>query len=137
MQRDNVTRLLYAYSADSGTVAAGGTATDSIAIEADSDFVIVKQSMHVTDGAGAALTWDSRIIPNVTLQIIDTGSGRQFFDGEQPAANLFGTGEIPFILPAAQLVRANSVLRVNFTSFEASADRRLQLSFIGFKIYEY
>lgn len=136
MQGDTA-KLLYTYSADSGQIAAGATATDKISIEADSDFVIVKQSMHVSDGAGAAITGAGKILPNVTVQIIDTGSGRQFFDDEQPVGNLFGTGEIPFILPVQQLVRANSVLRVNFTSFEAAANRRVQLSFIGYKLYQY
>lgn len=130
-------KLLYTYSFDTGTLAAGATATDSVAIEADSSFVITKGSYFATDDAGTAQTYNSRIVPLVLMQLRDTGSGREFFDEAQPIPNLFGSGEIPFIFPVQQVVRANSVLRANFTSLEATNTVRIWISLIGYKLYNY
>jgi hypothetical protein len=136
-ERSNQEKLFYSYSIDSGSIASGGTATGSIAIEADADFVITKASYFATDGAGTSQTANSRIIPLVTVQIQDTGSGRNLLDSAQPIPNLFGVGREPFIWPVAQVVRANSVVRFTFTSLEASNTRRVFLSLIGFKLYRY
>lgn len=134
---ENAERLFYSYSIDSGTIAAGGTATGSIAIEADSPFVIAKTSYFATDDAGTSQTHDSRVLPLVTVQIQDTGSGRNLLDDAQPIPSLFGTGEQPFIWPVAQMVRANSVIRFTFNSLEATNARRIWLSLIGFKLYQF
>jgi len=135
-QRDNTAKLFYIYSFDV-TVTAGATATSSLSIEADSDFILTKLSYFATDNAGTSVTYNTRIVPLVTVQLRDTASGRNLFDSEQPIANLFGSGEIPFIMPLQTTIRANSNVRASFTSLEASNDRRIFLSLIGFKLYRY
>jgi len=130
-------KLFYSYSLDSGTLSAGASGSDAVTIESDSNFVLTKMAFFASDGAGAAQEHDTRIIPLVRIQLRDTGSGRNLLDGTQPIVNLFGTGEIPFILPIQQIIRANSVLRADFTSFEAAEDRQVELSLIGFKLYYY
>jgi len=135
-QRDHTAKLFYIYSFDT-VVTAGATATDSINIEADSDFILTKLSYFATDNAGTAQTYNTRIVPLVTLNLRDTASGRNLFDREQPIPNLFGSGEIPFILPLKQTLRANSTIRASFTSLEAANDNRIFLSLIGFKNYAY
>lgn len=130
-------RLFYSYSLTSGVIAAGATATDSVTVESDSDFILTKMSYFATNGAGAALTWNSRIVPLVRIQLRDTGSGRNLLDANQPIPNLFGTGEIPFILPTMLRIKANSVLRADFVSFEAADSRLVDLSLVGFKEYRY
>lgn len=122
----------YVYEAQALALAPAGVATDQIAIEADSNFVWIKSSFQA-DIAGAALTDSTRIIPNVDVQMIDTGSGRQILNGPIPIASLFGTGELPFVLPIPQILKANSTLRIDFTSREAANTLNIRLAFIGYK----
>lgn len=129
-------KLFYSYSVDM-TLTAGATASASVSIEADSDFVVTKSTYFATDNAGASQTYNTRIVPLATVQIQDTGSGRNLLDDQQPIPNLFGSGEIPFIWPVQQIIRANSVVRFQFTSLEAANARRIWLSLIGFKLYRY
>ena len=134
-QPRNHRRDIYTYSAEVAAIAVGGNANDTIAIEADSDFILQKLTYHA-DIAGAAQTAATRVVPNVSVLIKDTGSGRQLMDTSIPIPSLFGTGELPFILPNPRLFMRNSTIQVAFTSFEAAITPDVFLSFIGYKIYE-
>ena len=125
-------RQYYIYEAQALALAAGGTATDNIQIDSDADFIWTKAT-YEADIAAAAFTDSTRPIPNVNLQLNDTGSGRNFFNDVIPVPSMFGTGEIPFILPVQQRLRRNSTLQVNFTNFDAAVTYNLRLAFIGYK----
>ena len=131
MPQRNLTSF-YVYEAQALAIAAGGTATDQIAIEADSNFVWIKAA-YMADLAGAAQTDATRVVPNVDVQLVDTGSGRQLLNGNIPIPSIFGTGELPFVLPIPQVLLSNSVLRIDFTSREAVNTPNIRLAFIGYK----
>ena len=135
---DNTRRDFYIYEARTvlGTaLVAGASSNDVINIEADSDFILQKLAYYA-DIAAATFTDSTRIIPSVTLQIIDTGSGRQLMQNPIPIPSFFGTGQLPFILSNPRLFMRNSTIQVAFTNFDAAAAFNIQLAFIGYKDYK-
>jgi len=127
-------RDFYVYEATAVALATGASVNDTIQIEADSDFILQKLA-YEADLAGVAQLESTQIVPNVNIQIIDTGSGRQLMQNPIPIATIFGRGTLPFILPNPRLFMRNSSLQIAFTSFEAAVTPTIRLSFIGYKVY--
>lgn len=129
-------RDFFVYEAQAVTLAVVGGApqTDTIQIQSDADFIWQKAT-YESDAAGAIVTQNTRNSPNVLIQITDTGSNRQLFFNPVPIVNVFGTGELPFILPNPRLFMKTSTIQIDFTSFEAVATPTIRLSFIGYKYY--
>ena len=130
----NRRRDFYIYESESLLLAAGGSSADTIAIEADSDFILQKLT-YLATVADAQTTDATRIIPNVLIQITDTGSGRQLMQNPIGVSEFFGTGKLPFILPNPRLFMRNSTIQIAYTSFEAAVVNDVRLAFIGYKIY--
>ena len=118
------------------SLAVGGNQTQSVIIQADSDFLIEKLTFQA-DLAGVAQNDSTRVIPNVTVLITDTGSGRQLSNVAVPITSLFGTGQEPFILPRPKRIAARSTLQAIVVSFEAVSVPTIRLSLIGRKIFAY
>jgi len=133
-QKVYVAKDFYIYQEDFAAVAPNNSATGSIQIQADSDFILQKLT-YFADIAAAAQTADSRVVPLMTLQIIDTGSGRNLIETPAPIPSFFGTGELPFILPTPRVFFARSTITLNVANFDAAATYNLKLSFIGYKAY--
>lgn len=105
-----------------------------IQIEASTDFWWIK-SAYIADNAGAAQTDATRIVPNVDVQLTSTGSDRSLSQDFTPISSWFGSQGLPFVLPFAQLITANSILRANIISREAALTLNIRLLFIGWKDY--
>lgn len=131
-----VSRDLYTYqvSFTAANLTSGATLNGSINIDADSDFVWQK-AIYFADDAAADQTDSSRIIPLVTAIITDTGSGRQLMQAGVPVPSIFGTGQLPFVLPIPRLFFASSTISVQVANFNAATAYDLYLSFVGFKAY--
>jgi len=126
----------YIYTLTVASIAAAANATASANVESDSVFVWQKTA-YFTDLAGAVQTEDSRVIPLVTLQITDTGTGRQFYDSVQPINNIAGQGGMPAILSAPYIFKKNSTIQGAFNNFSsATTYLNLNVSLIGFRIYK-
>lgn len=134
MERSNsFNKLNYAYTFEVASLAAGASSQTSINIESDAKFHWLRCAYFV-DLAGAAQTDSSRVIPLVTIQLTDTGSGRQFFDKPIAIPSFFGTGQLPVILPVTQIFAPNSTIKAEFVNFSAATTyANLRLSMIGFK----
>ena len=130
----NVRRDFYIYEAEALALAAGASANDIVAIEADSDFIMQKLT-YQADIAAASYTDSTRPIPLVTIQLIDSGSGRQLMQNPIPVSSFMGNGELPFILPNPRKFLRNSTIQVAFTNFDAATAYNIRLAFIGYKIY--
>lgn len=130
----NRRRDFYVYEAETIAIAVGASTNDTISIEADSDFILQKLT-YAADIAGASQLEATRLVPNVLLQITDTGSGRQLMQDPIPIPSFFGTGQLPFILPNPRLFMRNSTIQVAFTSYEAAVTPDVRLAFIGYKVY--
>jgi hypothetical protein len=135
-------RDIYIYEAQALTLAASGTTTDTIQIEADSSFILQKLTHHTQAPAATALAASALglvasqvIVPPVAIVITDTGSGRQLMPGPIPIPSLFGVGGLPFILPNPRLFMRNSTIQIAFTNLDATNAYSVRLAFIGYKVY--
>ena len=131
---NSIKKDFYIYEEDFSSVASGATATGNINIQADSDFVLQKLT-YFADISAAAQTNETRVIPLMAVQIKDTGSGRNLIETVAPVPNIFGTGQLPFILPTPKLFLARSTIAITVENFDAAETYNLRLSFIGYKIF--
>ena len=132
--RRYVSTDFFTYELDFSNLSNGTSATKSINVQADADFVLEKTA-YMADLAAAAQTDSGRVVPLVTVLITDTGSGRQFMDNATPIPSLFGDGRLPFVLPEPRLFFARSTISVQVANYSSGSTYGLRLSFIGYKAY--
>ncbi|MDE2019680.1 MAG: hypothetical protein KGJ13_05045 [Patescibacteria group bacterium] len=125
----------FIYEIDASALAAGGVFNGNIQILADSDFRWTKFA-GFADIAGAAQTDSGRVIPLVTVNIVDTGSGRNLMSSAVPWGAYIGSGTLPFILPVPRIFKARTNIAVTMTNYSAATTYNLRLSFIGSKIFQ-
>lgn len=104
-----------------------------IQIDTDADFE-VQYIGCAADIAGAAQTDSTRVIPLVTLQLVQSG-GNPLMPQPVALSLLMGDGRLPFILPEPLILPANTNLTCNFGWFAAATDYNLRLVLIGRKLY--
>lgn len=126
--------FIYSTGRPAAAIAPAATVTLNIPIQADADFLIEKLSFNA-DIAGATQTESTRLLPNVHVQLTNTNSGRALFSSQFPLTGLFGSGELPMILPRQYLLPASSTLQIQLVSFEAAISPFITLNFIGRKLY--
>lgn len=115
--------------------AAGGQQSNSFQVEANSDFILHKLS-YMADVAVAAQTDSTRIVPLATVLLTNSGTARQMMNAAVPIPSLFGTGQLPFILPASFLLKGNTTFTAQVTSYVvAGTVYNIRLSFHGVKRY--
>jgi hypothetical protein len=129
-------REFFVYGIDFLALTALSVSQSSIQIQADSTFELQKLSFFA-DVALAAQTQGTRILPLVTLQITDSGTGRNVFSTDLALPSVMGDGQIPFILPVTKMFKPNTSLLVSVTNFSATEDYNLRLSLIGAKIFRF
>jgi hypothetical protein len=119
-------------SAPSG-IAPGGSLLGNIQIDADSDFELTKLAMAANTNAS-----DTPIVPAETflnLLIVDSGSGRQLFSNPVPVSALFGSGELPSILPVPRRFSARSNIALTITNYSQGLTYDAYFSFMGAKVF--
>jgi len=125
----------YFYSTVAASIAPAASATPVINISADSDFYCTALT-YFADVAGAVQTDSTRVIPLVTIQITDTGSGRQLLDRAQPLGAIFGDGTNPYRLINPRLFQRSTSIQVQLTNYSAATTyANLYVVFHGFKLY--
>lgn len=121
----------FVYSATFASLATGTTAIQTVTVQADSDFVLDKIT-YFADLAAAAVTDSGRVIPLTTLQITDQSSGFSIFDNPVPLANIAGTGNEPFLLPApGRLFSARTTISLSMANFSAATTYNVRVALIG------
>lgn len=110
----------FAYSLAPAQLAANGTAIANVAIQGDSDFLLMK----VTGGRTGAYR----------LQITDASCGWNYSDNFVDDANLIGTAQQPNVLLHPQLILANSNLVVQLQDTSA-APNTVQVVLEGVKLF--
>lgn len=126
----------FVYGTGLFSIAPAAQVTQNIAIQADSDFEILKFTFSA-DIAGAAITNDTYPIPNVSLLLTDSGSGRQLSNVAIPLEAFAGIGKEPFLLTMPKLLSARANLALTFTSFEAANTLHMSFNLIGNKIFTF
>lgn len=117
---------------------AGLSATRTIQVEADSDFLALKLTYFAYITGGAAQTESTRIIPLVRMQIQDTGSGRNLFNQSVAMTALFGLGDLPYIIPLKEGRKFNSNSGITFTltNFSSATNYGLDVVLSGIKTWD-
>lgn len=129
-----ISKEFFAYAIEFASIANGVSQTNSIKIEADSYFNLQKLT-YFADIGGAAQTQSSQVVPLITVQITDTGSGRNLFNQAVSIPALFGTGPLPFILPTPKLFKPQSNVSIQIANISNSTTYRIALNLIGQKIF--
>jgi hypothetical protein len=112
-----------------------GAATNQFTIQSDADFEWV-MSTYEFDVAAAAFTYATQPIPNMTILIVDTGSGRQLMNNAVPVTSIFGNAQHPFVMPISRVLKANATLQFTAVNFDAAVNTgNLRLSLHGWKQY--
>lgn len=119
-------------------IAVGATQQQQIIIQADSDFELRRICYHYTR-VDAAFTQSTRPIPNISIQIQDSGSGRNLFNAAVPLTSIAnGPDQQQRDMTWPKIFARNSTIVVQLTNFDAAvADGDTRLSFFGRKIYIY
>lgn len=116
-------------------IAPAAVQNQNIQVQADSAFKLTALSFQA-DIAAAAYTESTRPIPLCTLQMVDTGSGRQLFQNPAPIEAIFGNGQLPFILPLNRIFMPSSVIQMTLTNFSAATTYSVRLQLIGMKVFD-
>lgn len=113
----------------------------SFIVQADSAFAICKTSVFVTDTSNAAVAELQPFGSGLTTGLLpflvtmtDSGSGRSLSNSAVPIDSWFGTAMRPYIFPSPKILDPSSQFQVTIQNLSAT-DRRVRLSFHGFKIF--
>lgn len=135
--------FFYSAPFTAGVGAAPASVTAAIPINSDSHFVA--RYLNITTFTGAANTLVvTALTPALTIQFLDTSTGRTLFDNAQPITNVCGGfgaigayGSLPFIFPEPWLIRAGGSVQVTITNLGAVATTRMDVVFPGFKVFKF
>lgn len=134
MKQENIKQSFYTHLAEFTSLAAAGSSSVDINIETDSDFFWTKAT-YFADVSAAGQTQSSRVVPLCKVLITDNSNDKQLMKSALPLPLIFGTGEIPFILPTPHRFLAGGSISVAMTNFDAAQAYNLRLAFIGYKRY--
>lgn len=124
------------YRAPSFTISSVLTpVTNNIQIDASADFLWIATSYQASI-AGALLTESTNVIPLISLQISDTGSGKFMSNLPIPLAAFAGDGKRPYRLVKPRIFGKNATIGLNWTSFVV-AGTTYTIDFVmhGYKVY--
>lgn len=110
--------------------------TGLINLDSDSDFYCVALS-YQADIAGAILTESTNIIPLLTLQITDTGSGKALMNTPILAGAFMGDGKRPYRLVRPRVFLANATIQLAWSAgfLAAGTAYNIQAVLHGYKVY--
>lgn len=108
--------------------AAGSTLTNSVQIEAGHHFVL----QQLIFDARLAATPD--LNPSISVQVVDLSSNLPLFNIPLILSSVFGTAQLPYVLPAPRRFRANGGISATVVNIAVGAARDVVLTFAGQKV---
>lgn len=107
--------------------------------DADSQFLCIALSYQAsiqTGGLGAPLTEATNVIPLVSVNIQDGGSGKYLMNAPVPLGAIAGDGKRPYRLIGPRVFQPNSTVNFNWQSFvTAGTTYKITLVLHGIKVY--
>lgn len=117
------------------TLAPAGSTTLTFNIDGESDFFWDKGEYYV-DIASAAFTDSTRPIAGLLITITDTQSSQPLMNNPVPVPSIFGTGQLPFILPIRHIFYSKATVKLQLQNITAGATySRVDLTFSGIKAF--
>jgi len=120
----------YAYVLTFSSLAAAGSATQTLNITANADFIFTMMH-HRASINGAAQTVSTKTAPLVRILITDSGTNEQFTNAAVDLENYSTNGNIVNDLPYPRIVSGRSTLTIQLSSYEASNTLNIDLSLEG------
>lgn len=125
-------RDFFTYEVSISALAAAGTFTGTFTVQTDSNF-LWQAAAVCADTTGTVANR-----PLITATITDASSGRQLSSGAAPVGNLFGTNELPFLLPTPRFFRGGTTVTIAGTNYSAATTyTNVKFSFIGTKFFKF
>lgn len=129
---NRIVKAYYAYNLVFASIASAASASANVQIQSDSNFMVQALSFSCFD-----LVTNSQITaPYSTVQITVTSSGTTFFDQAIPILNAFGTAQLPFILPEARILTANSNVSGLINNVSSTNAQYYVLTLHGKKLFD-
>lgn len=69
------------------------------------------------------------------VNLVDSGSGRQFSNIDTPIDNWFGTAQRPMRWPAPQVLDPNSTFSMRVQNLAAATNYNVRAAFVGYKVF--
>lgn len=115
-------------------VAATGQDTDTFQVQAAYDFYWFKSEAYIYDANGlgvSTLQW-----PNIEVLLQDGATTEQMSNQAAAINSLFGTGQIPFILPQPHKIDGGSSFNVSVFNKHATIAYSVRLAFSGVHVFK-
>jgi hypothetical protein len=121
--------------------------TQSFLVQNDSAFVVTRTSYvatltdnitpvnAVTVPAPATTLLTYGIAAPFLVNIVDSGSGRQFSNIDSHIDNWFGDAQQPFFWPSPQVLDPNSNVTVRIQNLSTTVSYNVRCAFIGYKVF--
>lgn len=120
------------------SLAQGASQQVTIQFDQNSSFNWLRTT-YTVDISGAAETESSIVVPLVTVQITDQGSGMSFMNAPIPVYSIAGSnGSLPYVLPTPQLIQPNASYVYQFANYSGGGGTtytNLRMQFHGYRIF--
>lgn len=126
----------YGYNLTFTGLAAGTSATQTLNVAANADFIITNVH-HRANVAAAGQNVSTKVAPLVRMLVTDSGSNEQFTNSAVDLENYSTNGNIINLLPYPRIVSGRSTLTVQLTSYEASQTLGIDIFFEGVLVRAY
>jgi hypothetical protein len=126
----------YGYNLTFSSLAAGASATQTLNIAANADFIALVIH-HRANVAAAAQNVSTKSAPLVRMLVTDSGSNEQFTNSAVDLENYSTNGNIINTLPYPRIISGRSTLTVTLSSFEASQTLNVDVFFEGVLVRAY
>lgn len=132
MRVQRVAHYVMNFAALAANNVAASTGQDSFQVDSGYDFWWMKAEAFVFDANGlgvSTLQW-----PRLTVLLSDGVSQQQLSDEAVAVQSIFGTGQIPYILPQPHKVEATATMNATVTNFHTVTAYSVQLVFSGLHV---
>lgn len=126
----------YAYNVTFSSLAAGASATQTVSISANADFIVTGLH-HRANVAAAGQNVSTKTAPLARILVTDSGSNEQFTNSAVDLENYSTNGNIINKFDYPRIVSGRSTLTVQLTSYEASQTLNIDVVFEGVLVRAY
>jgi len=126
----------YGYNLTFSSLTAGASASQTLNVTANADFIMVGLHHRATVG-GAAQNVSTKSAPLARVLITDSGSNEQFTNAAVDLENYSTNGNIINLFPYPRIISGRSTLTVQLTSYEASQTLNVDIFFEGVLVRAY
>lgn len=130
-----IARDYFTYELVSTTALAPGASQPlTVTIDSDGDFFWTKGCVYADIG-NASFTDSTRPIPSLTVLITDGTTQRNMSNVPVAVNNLFGSAQLPFILPVAKYFAGRSLITLTIANIGNATYSSIRFSLHGVKAY--